>query len=62
MLSIFSREKRLQISTDPWIPKYKRNGERYEGVSEINADIIKGYDLILVATAMMATIMMIRKK
>ena len=25
--------------------------ERHEGISEINADIIKGYDLILVATA-----------
>lgn len=36
---------------DPWIPKYKRNGDWHEGISEINADIIKGYDLILVATA-----------
>ena len=36
---------------DPWIPKYKSNGEWHEGISEINADIIKGYDLILVATA-----------
>lgn len=36
---------------DPWIPKYKRNGEWHDGISEINADIIKGYDLILVATA-----------
>lgn len=36
---------------DPWISKYKRNGEWHEGISEINADIIKGYDLILVATA-----------
>lgn len=36
---------------DPWIPKYKRNGEWHEGIIEINADIIKGYDLILVATA-----------
>ena len=35
---------------DPWIPKYKRNGEWHEGISEINADIIKD-DLILVATA-----------
>lgn len=36
---------------DPWIPKYKRNGEWHEGISEINVDIIKEYDLILVATA-----------
>ena len=36
---------------DPWIPKYKRHGEWHEGISEINADVIKGYDLVLVATA-----------
>ena len=48
---------------DPWIPKYKRNGEWHEGISEINADIIKGYDLILVATAHDAyDYEMIRKK
>ena len=36
---------------DPWIPKYKRHGEWHEGIGEINADVIKGYDLVLVATA-----------
>ncbi len=36
---------------DPWIPKYKRHGEWHEGIDEINADVIKGYDLVLVATA-----------
>ena len=36
---------------DPWISKYKRHGKWYNGISGINADIIKGYDLILVATA-----------
>ena len=36
---------------DPWIPKYKRHGEWHDGINEINADVIKGYDLVLVATA-----------
>lgn len=36
---------------DPWIPKYKRHGEWHEGIDEINADVIKGYDIVLVATA-----------
>lgn len=36
---------------DPWISKYKRHGKWYNGISGINADIIKEYDLILVATA-----------
>ena len=36
---------------DPWISKYKRHGKWYNGSSGRNADILKGYDLILVATA-----------
>ena len=36
---------------DPWIPKYKRHGEWHEGIGKISSDVIKEYDLILVATA-----------
>lgn len=36
---------------DPWIPRYKRHGEWHDGISEINPEIIKEYDLVLVATA-----------
>lgn len=36
---------------DPWIPKYKRNGEWHEGIDHIDAVIIAGYDLIVVTTA-----------
>ena len=36
---------------DPWIPKYKRHGEWHEGIDKISSDVIKEYDLILVATA-----------
>lgn len=36
---------------DPWIPKYKRNGEWHEGIDHIDAGIIAGYDLVVVTTA-----------
>lgn len=51
VIDIFKERGAVTDFYDPWIPKYKRNGEWHEGISEINADIIKGYDLILVATA-----------
>lgn len=51
VIDILKERGAVTDSYDPWIPKYKRNGEWHEGISEINADIIKGYDLILVATA-----------
>ena len=37
---------------DPWIPKYKRNGEWHEGISEINAEFIYEYELLLVGSAL----------
>ena len=36
---------------DPWIPKYKRNGEWFTGIDHIDADIVSAYDLIVVTTA-----------
>nr|WP_077390642.1 nucleotide sugar dehydrogenase [Mobilibacterium timonense] len=36
---------------DPWIPKYKRNGEWFTGIDHINGDIVSSYDLIVVTTA-----------
>lgn len=36
---------------DPWIPKYKRNGEWFTGIDHIDADIVSSYDLIVVTTA-----------
>lgn len=36
---------------DPWIPKYKRNGEWFTGIDHIDADVVSAYDLIVVTTA-----------
>lgn len=36
---------------DPWITEYQDKGQVFKGISEINEDIITGYDLILIAAA-----------
>lgn len=36
---------------DPWISEYKHHGEKYQGIKEINPDIIASYDLIMITTA-----------
>lgn len=36
---------------DPWVSSYRYKGQVYSGIGEINPEIIKGYDLIMVTTA-----------
>lgn len=36
---------------DPWVPEYKEHGTIHQGIKEINPEIIKGYDLVMVTTA-----------
>ena len=36
---------------DPWIPEYRENGKVRKGIKEINPDIIKSYDLVMITTA-----------
>lgn len=36
---------------DPWIAKYKRDGEWHEGIDGISPEVIEIYDLVLLATA-----------
>ena len=36
---------------DPWVPEYKEHGTIHKGIKEINPEIIKGYDLVMVTTA-----------
>ena len=36
---------------DPWIPEYRENGQTRKGIKDINPDIIKSYDLIMITTA-----------
>ncbi len=36
---------------DPFIPKYRENGEWYEGIPALTAEVVKGYDLVCITTA-----------
>ena len=36
---------------DPWVSKYKHDGKSYESLNEINPEIIKQYDIVVVTTA-----------
>lgn len=36
---------------DPFIPKYREKGQWFEGLKEINTEILNGYDLVCITTA-----------
>lgn len=36
---------------DPWVSSYRYKGQVYTSIGEINPEIIKGYDLVMVTTA-----------
>lgn len=36
---------------DPWVPKYKRHGNEYQGIKELTPDVVSGYDLVMVTCA-----------
>lgn len=36
---------------DPYIPEFKYHGQIYHGIDKINSDILKEYDLVIIATA-----------
>lgn len=36
---------------DPWVAEYREHGQIEKGIKEINPEIVKGYDLVMVTTA-----------
>ena len=36
---------------DPYIPKLRHNGQWYTGLEALTADVVKGYDLVIITTA-----------
>ena len=36
---------------DPWVPEYKRNGQVFHSIQEINPEIVASFDLIMVTCA-----------
>lgn len=51
VIEILKREKAQVDFYDPWIPQYKYNGTLHDGIQEINPDIIRSYDLVMVTAA-----------
>ena len=35
---------------DPFVPKYREKGQWFEGLKEINPEIIRGYDMVIITT------------
>ena len=51
VIEILRREKADVDFYDPWISKYKYMGETYVGIEELNPEVIKSYDLVIITTA-----------
>lgn len=51
VIEILQREQANVEYYDPWILEYKYKGQKHQGLSEINPEIIASYDLIMVTAA-----------
>lgn len=45
------KEEAIVEYYDSWIPEYRENGRIRKGIKEINPEVIKSYDLIMITTA-----------
>lgn len=51
VIEILKREKADVDFYDPWVSQYKYMGETYVGIEELNPEVIKSYDLVMITTA-----------
>lgn len=51
VIEVLKREQADVDFYDPWIAEYKFKGKIYQGIPEINPEIIASYDLIMITTA-----------
>ena len=51
VIEVLKREEAEVDFYDPWIAEYKYKGEKYQGIPEINPEVIASYDLIMITTA-----------
>lgn len=51
VIEVLKREKAEVDFYDPWISEYKYKGQKYQGIPEINPEVIASYDLIMITTA-----------
>ena len=50
-IGVLKREKAEVDFYDPWISEYRYKGQKYQGIPEINPEVIASYDLIMITTA-----------
>ena len=51
VIEVLKAEKANVDFYDPWIDEYKYEGNTYQGIKEINPEIIAYYDLVMITTA-----------
>ena len=51
VIEVLKREKAEVDFYDPWISEYRYKGEKYQGIPEINPEVIASYDLVMITTA-----------
>ena len=51
LIDLLKKEDATVDFFDPYVPMFKYQEQIYHGISEINPDIIKDYDLVIIATA-----------
>lgn len=51
VIEVLKREKAEVDFYDPWISEYRYKGQKYQGIPEINPEVIASYDLIMITTA-----------
>lgn len=51
VIEVLKREDAVVDFYDPWISEYKYKGQIYQGIKEINPEIVASYDLVMITTA-----------
>ncbi len=51
LIDLLKKEEANVDFYDPYIPKYRYQGSTYQGIEEINPEMLKQYDLVVIATA-----------
>ena len=51
LIDLLKKEDAIVDFYDPYISEYKYHEEIYHGINEINANVLKKFDLVIIATA-----------
>lgn len=51
LIDLLKKEEAVVDFYDPYIPEYRYHGKTYSGIDTISPDVLKKYDLVVIATA-----------